>query len=177
MGGNLCSPRNMKARLKFDRENVNKDQDFWNNVLWTVESTTELFGHQNRGQVCHKPNTAVQENNFTAWRWRCRGLRMLCCSSTCSAHHHRIHHEFYRESEGARRTGETITATRQQAKTHQSIHQELTENFKMESWKGRVEAQMMWVDLKRAVHARTSSNISQLEEFCIEDLDKLSLNR
>lgn len=65
MGGNLCSPRNMKARLKFDRENVNKDQDFWNNVLWTVESTTELFGHQNRGQVCHKPNTAVQENNLT----------------------------------------------------------------------------------------------------------------
>uniref|UniRef100_A0A9J7X170 Transposase Tc1-like domain-containing protein n=1 Tax=Cyprinus carpio carpio TaxID=630221 RepID=A0A9J7X170_CYPCA len=31
----LLSKKNIKARLKFARENVDKDQDFWNNVLWT----------------------------------------------------------------------------------------------------------------------------------------------
>ena len=63
----LLWKRNMKARLKFTRENVDKDQDFWNNVLWTDESKTELFGHQNRGHVWRKPNTPFQgcSNFFT----------------------------------------------------------------------------------------------------------------
>ena len=108
-GGNLCSPRNMKARLKFARENVNKDQDFWNDVLWTVESTTELSGHQNWrlfdvNQIQHYRKITSRQ----LWRWRCQGLGMLCCSRTWSAHQDRIHHEFYRVSEGARRTCETI---------------------------------------------------------------------
>lgn len=34
----LLSKGNVKARLKFVRENVDKVQDFWNNVLLTVES-------------------------------------------------------------------------------------------------------------------------------------------
>lgn len=47
----LLSKKNIKARLKLARENVDKDHDFWNNVLWTDESKTELFGHHNRGHV------------------------------------------------------------------------------------------------------------------------------
>lgn len=54
----------MKARLKFAGENVDKDQDLWNNVLWTGESKTDLYGPQNRGPVWHKPNTAFQEKNL-----------------------------------------------------------------------------------------------------------------
>uniref|UniRef100_A0A803JUL1 Transposase Tc1-like domain-containing protein n=1 Tax=Xenopus tropicalis TaxID=8364 RepID=A0A803JUL1_XENTR len=60
----LLSKRNIKVRLKFARENVDKRQDFWNNVLWTDGSKMELFGHQNRGFVWHKPNTAFQEKNL-----------------------------------------------------------------------------------------------------------------
>ena len=41
MGGALLFKKNVKARLKFARENVDKDQDFWNNVLWTDESKIE----------------------------------------------------------------------------------------------------------------------------------------
>ena len=44
----FLSKKNMKARRKFARENVDKDQDLWNNVLWTDEYNFELFGHQNR---------------------------------------------------------------------------------------------------------------------------------
>ena len=60
----LLSKRNTKARLKFARGSVDKEQDFWNNVLWTDESKIELFGHQNRGHVWRTPNTAFQEKNF-----------------------------------------------------------------------------------------------------------------
>uniref|UniRef100_A0A9J8B3Q1 Transposase n=1 Tax=Cyprinus carpio carpio TaxID=630221 RepID=A0A9J8B3Q1_CYPCA len=60
----LLSKKNIKARLKFARENVDKDQDFWNNVLWTDESKIELFGHRNRGHVWCKSNTAFQERNL-----------------------------------------------------------------------------------------------------------------
>uniref|UniRef100_A0A9J8BRU0 Transposase Tc1-like domain-containing protein n=1 Tax=Cyprinus carpio carpio TaxID=630221 RepID=A0A9J8BRU0_CYPCA len=38
----LLSKKNIKARLKFARENVDKDQDFWNNVLWTASSNTRI---------------------------------------------------------------------------------------------------------------------------------------
>ena len=38
-------PFTNKARLKFARENIDKDQEFSNNVLWTDESKIELFGH------------------------------------------------------------------------------------------------------------------------------------
>lgn len=34
----LLSNKNTKARLKFVREQVDKDQNFWNNVLWKDES-------------------------------------------------------------------------------------------------------------------------------------------
>ncbi|KAI3357464.1 hypothetical protein L3Q82_015503 [Scortum barcoo] len=37
--------------------------------------------------------------------------------------------------------------------------------------------EMLWGDLKRAVHARNPSNISQLKEFCIEEWSKLSSDR
>ena len=53
-----------KKNMKFARENTDKDQDFWNNVLWTDESQGEIFGHKNRGHVWCKPNTAFQEKNL-----------------------------------------------------------------------------------------------------------------
>lgn len=48
----------------FVRKNVDKIQDFWNNILWTDKSKTELFGHQNRGYVWCKANAAIQEKNL-----------------------------------------------------------------------------------------------------------------
>lgn len=42
----MLSKSNMKATLKFARENADKDQDLWNNVLWTDQSKTELCGHR-----------------------------------------------------------------------------------------------------------------------------------
>ena len=54
--------------MKCARENIDKDQDIWNIVLWTDESENELFGHQNRGHVWHELSihyiTAFQENNL-----------------------------------------------------------------------------------------------------------------
>uniref|UniRef100_A0A9J8A173 Transposase Tc1-like domain-containing protein n=1 Tax=Cyprinus carpio carpio TaxID=630221 RepID=A0A9J8A173_CYPCA len=61
----LLSKKNIKARLKFARENVDKDQDFWNNVLWTVK----------------EPHT-----NCKTWRWKSPGLGVFCCSRTWLAH-------------------------------------------------------------------------------------------
>lgn len=37
---------------------------FWNNILWIDESKTEWFGHQNGGNVWHKPNSFSEA-------WRC----------------------------------------------------------------------------------------------------------
>lgn len=74
------SEKNMKTRLKLDRVNGDKDQDFWNNVLWTDESKIEFFGQQDRGHVWRKRNSPFQENNLiptlkhgggSVMVWRC----------------------------------------------------------------------------------------------------------
>ena len=39
----LLSKKNMKARLKCVRENVDKDQDFWNSDIWTDEPKTNYM--------------------------------------------------------------------------------------------------------------------------------------
>ena len=44
-------------------------------------------------------------------------------------------------------------------------------------WRTFRTTEMLWGDLKRAVHARKPSNISQLKEFCVEEWGKLSSDR
>lgn len=96
-GGNLCSLRETWRPDWSLPENLDKDQDFWNNVLLTDESKIELFGHYYRWYVWRKPNTTFQEKSL-----------IPTVTRTWPAHHHRIHHKFYHVSEGAWVTCEAI---------------------------------------------------------------------
>lgn len=60
----LLSKKNIRARLKFAREHLEKDQNFWNNVLWTDESKVELFGHSKSRHVWRKTKTAFENKNL-----------------------------------------------------------------------------------------------------------------
>jgi len=72
---------NIKASLKFAREHLDKDLDFWNNVLWTDESKVKLFGPSSRRHVWHKPKTAFDSahephTNCEAWGWKWFGAAL-----------------------------------------------------------------------------------------------------
>lgn len=53
--------RHMEARLKFAKDHIDKDEQFWSNVIWSDESKFELFGSKRRQTVwrrngnSHKP--------------------------------------------------------------------------------------------------------------------------
>ena len=49
MGGhqgrsNCCPKKNIAARLKFAKVHLDAPQRYWQNILWTDETTVELFG-------------------------------------------------------------------------------------------------------------------------------------
>ena len=47
----LLSKKNKANRPRFAKLNLNKPQDFWNNVLWTDETEVEMFGYNAQRQV------------------------------------------------------------------------------------------------------------------------------
>lgn len=46
----------MAKRLRYSKEHANKDQDFWNNVIFSDESKFN-YGLDGRQKVWRKPNT------------------------------------------------------------------------------------------------------------------------
>ena len=51
------------ARLKFVRQHKEKENLFWERVLWTCETKIELFGHNYRNHVCRKDGEAYSPKN------------------------------------------------------------------------------------------------------------------
>lgn len=194
----LLSKKNMKARLKFARVNVDKDQDFWNNVLWTDESKIELFGHQNRGHVWRKPNTAFQEKNLiptvkhgggSVMVWGCfatagPGQLTIIESTMNSIVYQRVLEEHVRSSVKKLKLKRNWTLQHDNDPKHTSKSTKdwlKRKKWRVLEWPSQSPdlnpIEMLWGDLKRAVHARNPSNISQLKVFCVEEWGKLSSDR
>lgn len=57
-GGNLFSHEGQTDVCQ-NKCTVDKNWDFWNNILWTDECNDELTVHQNRGRVWHKTKWGV----------------------------------------------------------------------------------------------------------------------
>ena len=194
----LLSKKNIKARLKFARENIDKDQVFWNNVLWTDESKVELFGHQNRRHVWRKQNTAFQGKNLiptvkhgggSVMVWGCfaaagPGQLTIIESTMNSAVYQRVLEENVKPSVKKLKLQRNWTLQHDNDPKHTSKSTKdwlKTKKWRVLEWSSQSPdlnpIEMLWGDLKRAVHARNPSNISQLKEFCIEEWGKLSSDR
>ena len=59
-----CPPKNIVARLKFAKEHLDVLQRYWQNILWTDETTVELFGRNTQHYVWRKNGTAHQHQNL-----------------------------------------------------------------------------------------------------------------
>lgn len=60
----LLSKANIKKRLEFAKEHVDKPQDFWNTVIFTDETKVNLFGSDGRQMVWRKPRSELQSQNL-----------------------------------------------------------------------------------------------------------------
>lgn len=54
--------KNMKARLQFAMDHLDKPEDFWNKVIWSDESKFELFGSKRRQTVWRKNGKGLESN-------------------------------------------------------------------------------------------------------------------
>lgn len=86
----LLSKRNVAARVIFAKLDLNKPQDFCNNVLWTDKTKEEMFDHNAGPHLAktkhsisaHTPHTVV----FSFYNF------FLVCFCTCiSSHIHTLH--------------------------------------------------------------------------------------
>ena len=74
---------NIVERLKFAKEHLDVPQRYWLNILWTDETTVELFGrntqHYVRRKKRHSTPTSKPHPNCKVWWREHHGLEMLCC--------------------------------------------------------------------------------------------------
>jgi transposase len=60
----FISEVNRKKRIEFAKMHLNKDQHFWNSVIWSDESKFNIFTSDGGQRVWRKPNTALQIENI-----------------------------------------------------------------------------------------------------------------
>lgn len=58
---------------------LNKPQDFWKNVLWTVETEVKMFEHNAQCHVWEKPNTECQQIYLIPTVNHSGGVIILAC--------------------------------------------------------------------------------------------------
>ena len=54
----LLRKRHLQARLKYARDNFEKDKTYWKRVLWSDETELELFGHRDVAYVWRQKGEA-----------------------------------------------------------------------------------------------------------------------
>lgn len=194
----LLSKKNIRARLKFAREHLEKDQNFWNNVLWTDESKVELFGHSKSRHVWRKTKTAFENKNLiptvkhgggNVMVWGCfsaagPGQLTIIESTMNSVLYQRVLEENVRPSVRKLKLKRMWTMQHDNDPKHSSKSTKewlKKKKLRVLEWPSQSPdlnpIEMLWIDLKLAVHARHPSNITQLKEFCKEEWEKLSPNR
>lgn len=60
----LISQKNQQLRLEFAKRYLEKDEAFWESVLFTDETKVNIFGNDGRGKVWRKKNSALDVKNL-----------------------------------------------------------------------------------------------------------------
>lgn len=59
----LHKKKHLKDRLKFAKDHIQKDPEYWSKVLWSDETKVELFGHNNEKYVWREAGKAFNPRN------------------------------------------------------------------------------------------------------------------
>ncbi len=83
-------PRHKKARLEFARAHADKDEDYWDSILWSDETKINVFGTDGFKTVWRRKGEEYKEKcmvpTVKTWWWQCPyvGLHECCwCRGSC----------------------------------------------------------------------------------------------
>ncbi|MBN3290480.1 TCB1 transposase, partial [Polypterus senegalus] len=194
----LLSKKNIRARLNFAKKHLNDCQDFWENTLWTDETKVELFGRQMSRYIWRKRNTAFQKKNIiptvkygggSVMVWGCFAAsgpgRLAVIDGTMnSTVYQKILKENVRPSVRQLKLKRSWVLQQDNDPKHtsKSTSEWLKKNkMKTLEWPSQSPdlnpIEMLWHDLKKAVHARKPSNKAELQQFCKDEWAKIPPER
>uniref|UniRef100_A0AAR2LJV0 Transposase n=1 Tax=Pygocentrus nattereri TaxID=42514 RepID=A0AAR2LJV0_PYGNA len=194
----LLSKKNIKAHLNFSKTHLDDPQHFWENILWTDETKVELFGRCVSHYIWCKRNTAFRKKNIiptvkygggSVMVWGCFAVsgpgRLAVINGTMnSAVYQKILKENVRPSVRELKLKRTWVLQQDNDPKHtsKSTTEWLKKNkMKTLEWPSQSPdlnpIEMLWYDLKKAVHARKPSNVTELEQFCKDEWAKIPPER
>lgn len=194
----LLSKKHKASRLKFAKQHVDKSDDFWKRVLWTDESKIELYGRNENRYVWRKPNTAFAEKNLiptvkhgggSVMVWGCfsasgTGKLAHITGIMDSQKYQSILQENVGPSVRTLKLGRQWVFQQDNDPKHTSKSTKAwmtTKKYRLLEWPSQSPdlnpIEMLWSDLKKAVHARKPTNLQQLRQFCTEEWGKIPVER
>uniref|UniRef100_A0A8C6PBJ9 Transposase n=1 Tax=Nothobranchius furzeri TaxID=105023 RepID=A0A8C6PBJ9_NOTFU len=187
----LLSKKNIRACLNFvKKKNPNDCQDFWGNALRTDETKVELFGRQRSRYIWRRSHTAFQTNNIiptvkygggSVMVWGCfaasgTGKFAVINGTMNSTVYQNILKENVRPSVRQLKRKQSWVLQQDNDPKHTSKStSEWLKNNKMKTLEWPSQSpdlnpiEMLWHDLKKAVHARKASNKVELQQFCKDE--------
>uniref|UniRef100_A0A8C5DP94 Transposase n=1 Tax=Gouania willdenowi TaxID=441366 RepID=A0A8C5DP94_GOUWI len=193
----LCT-RHKRGRLRYAKAHLDKPASFWNKVLWTDETKIELFGHNQGRYAWRKKNTAFQEKHLLPTVKFGGGSIMLwgCVSSAGtgnlvkvegrmdSSQYQQILENNVQESvtKLKLRRGWIFQQDNDPKHCSKSTKAFMQRNkYNILEWPSQSPdlniIENVWCALKRAVHARKPSNLTELEMICREEWSKIPPTR